>query len=310
MHFFVKFISTAAPERMKYSFRMVVRNFNPHERFVEVNDHIRLSLVHATTIFGREAWSGRNRIPWHRVFVIAETAGGIGGEVRDHSLKTKNLFPLKKGKMYFLPGGHDYEFVFNRGMRLLGFHFSLELFSGCDLLGHRTRPSEWELSAAELTVFDKALGHIKTVGDMVRLRGLLLTALGRLVDLKLEKTLSLFAARRKYKKVLDFLEKNGRAEMPVAEFARIAGVSAETFSREFSRDLGVPFKTFLTRSLFARASEALFGTDRKIREISHDLGFSSEFYFSRFIKKNSGLPPKEYRALARSKAGKKSVIYG
>lgn len=289
---------------------MPARNFEPHERFVEINNHIHLSLVHATTIFGKEAWSGRNRIPWHRVFLIAKASGEVGGQVRDHSLKTRNAFALKSGKFYFLPAGHDYEFVFHKGMRLLGFHFKLELFSSFDLLQDLVRSSEWEVAAGELASLDEALSSLKDLGGMARLRGLFLSALGRLVNLKPEKTLQLIAAQRKYEKVFEFAEKNCRAEMPIEAFARVAGVSAERFSRDFSRDLGLPFKTFLTRKLFMRASEALLGSDRKVREISHELGFSSEFYFSRFIKKNSGLPPTEYRAMARPKPGNRVALYG
>ncbi|MBL8993613.1 MAG: helix-turn-helix transcriptional regulator [Spirochaetia bacterium] len=288
---------------------MASSNFDSHERFVEINNHIHLSLVHATTIVGNESWSGRNRIPWHRIFLIAAAKGGIGGEVIDHSLKTKNSVSLKPGKMYFLPAGHDFEFAFHRGMRLLGFHFKLELFSGFDLLQNQTRSVSREIPAAELAGFDEALSNLKSIGDMAALRGLFLSTVGKLVGLRLERTLSLIAAHRKYRGVFDFLEKNCRAEIPVGRFARQAGLSVGKFSRDFSREIGIPFKTFLTRKLFARASEALLGSDQKVREISHDLGFSSEFYFSRFVKKHSGLPPTEYRAMARPKRGNKAGLY-
>jgi len=66
-------------------------------------------------------------------------------------------------------------------------------------------------------------------------------------------------------------------------------------SRNFRKDTGKTLKEFLHLHFARRAQDELLLTSKKVREISHDLGFSDEYYFSRFFKKEVDLSPQQYR---------------
>ncbi|NSW89572.1 MAG: helix-turn-helix transcriptional regulator [Firmicutes bacterium] len=44
-----------------------------------------------------------------------------------------------------------------------------------------------------------------------------------------------------------------------------------------------------------KAKEELLTSNSSIKEIAYKLKFSDEFYFSRFFKKHTGIPPSKYR---------------
>lgn len=83
--------------------------------------------------------------------------------------------------------------------------------------------------------------------------------------------------------------------MRVAELAKIARMPRETFTRRFTADTGITPKRFLDRQLLRRASELLRRPHTTAREVAAELEFSSEFVFSRFFRKQSGLSPGLYR---------------
>ena len=44
----------------------------------------------------------------------------------------------------------------------------------------------------------------------------------------------------------------------------------------------------------------LIDEERPIKEISSALGFANEYYFSRFFRKHTGVPPGQYRTTHKS----------
>ena len=83
----------------------------------------------------------------------------------------------------------------------------------------------------------------------------------------------------------------------VEELAAVRGMTRETFSRKFSASLGMTPKQFLTRTLLNRACALLLRGNRLAREVALELGFTNEFYFSRFFRKQTGIPPHRFRKI-------------
>ena len=77
----------------------------------------------------------------------------------------------------------------------------------------------------------------------------------------------------------------------------MAGMGSDTLSRRFSRDFGIPLKTFLMKELISVAERHLLGGDLSIREIAEKLEFSSEYYFSSFFKRMKGISPTIFRSM-------------
>ena len=75
----------------------------------------------------------------------------------------------------------------------------------------------------------------------------------------------------------------------------LCGSGRENFSRKFSDFFGMPPKQYLNNALLNRAVQMMLKTPLLSKEIAAELGFSNEFYFSRFFKKNMGLSPRTFK---------------
>ena len=85
------------------------------------------------------------------------------------------------------------------------------------------------------------------------------------------------------------------ATTTVNELAAMMDIRPETFSREFSRVFGISPKDYLQNLLTSHAITLLQQPNLSIKKISKTLGFSSEFYFSKFFKRRTGSSPANSR---------------
>ncbi|GGG65235.1 helix-turn-helix domain-containing protein [Paenibacillus radicis (ex Gao et al. 2016)] len=93
------------------------------------------------------------------------------------------------------------------------------------------------------------------------------------------------------KQAIHYMQNHYREEIRVDKLAELAGLHPTYFSQLFKRNLGKTPVSFLAHLRMNKAKEMLLQTDRSIREIAQDVGYSDEFYFSRRFKEMSGYSP-------------------
>ena len=72
-------------------------------------------------------------------------------------------------------------------------------------------------------------------------------------------------------------------------------ISPFYFSKVFKTQTGVTFTDYLTGVRVNKARELLEGTNKSMKEICSEVGYSDPNYFSRIFKKNTGVTPTEYK---------------
>ena len=78
-------------------------------------------------------------------------------------------------------------------------------------------------------------------------------------------------------------------------YARELGMNAAYVSALFSRAMGVPFKTYLTRLRLRKAKELLGDPAKTVSEVAYAVGYASENRFRLAFKKAIGLCPRLWR---------------
>ena len=84
------------------------------------------------------------------------------------------------------------------------------------------------------------------------------------------------------------------------QVAASVNLSPSHFSVVFGREIGESFKDYLTRVRIERAKELLRTTNMKCSEVAYQSGYNDPHYFSFVFRKNTGLPPQQFRQLPQA----------
>ncbi|QNL52468.1 helix-turn-helix domain-containing protein [Olivibacter sp. SDN3] len=103
---------------------------------------------------------------------------------------------------------------------------------------------------------------------------------------------------RKKPDLLNFksmLDTNFASSKSVSFYADRYGLSANAFNKKVKKYYGKAPSKLIRERLILEAKRLLHLTYKSIKEISAELGFEDEFYFSRYFKKEVGVSPKTFR---------------
>ena len=94
-----------------------------------------------------------------------------------------------------------------------------------------------------------------------------------------------------------YAEEHLDQSISVKKMAEVAGYHPSHFAKLFQEKLNISPVQFLIHKKVDYAVEQLTATTRPISEIAEALGFSSQFYFCNFFKKQTGMAPTAYRQI-------------
>ena len=94
-----------------------------------------------------------------------------------------------------------------------------------------------------------------------------------------------------------YVETHLNQQITVQQMAEAAGYHVSHFTRLFQSRMGISPGQFILQKKAETATQLLTSTDLPIASIADSLGFGSQFYFSNFFKKQTGMTPSSYRRL-------------
>ena len=97
------------------------------------------------------------------------------------------------------------------------------------------------------------------------------------------------------KKVCDYVEQNLSKDISLEMAADMAGVSSFYLSKLFKEEKGETFINFVSDKRLEKSCELLAQTELSIKEITAQVGYNDQNYYSRIFKSKYGFSPKEYR---------------
>ena len=98
------------------------------------------------------------------------------------------------------------------------------------------------------------------------------------------------------KKALEYIEENLSEDISLDSAAKVAGVSSFYLSKLFKEECGETFVNYISDRRLEKAKSLLSGTDFSVKEISAQVGYNDQNYFSKLFKGKFGLSPTEFRA--------------
>lgn len=95
-------------------------------------------------------------------------------------------------------------------------------------------------------------------------------------------------------RVKAWMAEHYREDLSIERLAGIAELSPNYFADLFKKTYGISALDMLLEIRMAKAKQLMLRSDRKLRDIAHEVGYEDEFYFSRKFKKLYQLSPSHY----------------
>ena len=255
-------------------------------------NRMRLQIHHFARGTYPEATGSPLALPLNRFFLPIDNPDGNDCTIQDANLTCC----LRPGCAYFIPSYHEARVKLSENLRFLSIQFTLECWEGVDLFSRCRAVREIENPRYR----ERAEEAFETENPFIAaslLRGVTQDFASELLAGMKESDLDFVTRFAEFLPELEYIRTRGTAMTTVEELAAVRGMTRETFSRKFSAALGMTPKQFLTRTLLNRACALLLRGNRLVREVAFELGFANEFYFSRFFRKQTGIPPHRFRKI-------------
>lgn len=101
---------------------------------------------------------------------------------------------------------------------------------------------------------------------------------------------------RKIEPALQYIAGQPVGTISVAELSHMCGMSVSGFRKVFHQEMNQSPAQYIQEQTLKRAMCLLSTSDLSISEIAYECGFKDAFYFSRFFRKMTDLPPTQWRS--------------
>lgn len=104
---------------------------------------------------------------------------------------------------------------------------------------------------------------------------------------------------RELEKILDLIEAPGAEPLNAKLLARQVGASSRQLRQAFKRQAGCSLHSHIAEARIRRAQALLLDTDKSLKVVAAEAGFSSPSYFAASFRQSVGCRPSEFRAAGR-----------
>lgn len=94
---------------------------------------------------------------------------------------------------------------------------------------------------------------------------------------------------------IEYMKLNLNKTLKIQDLAFKENLSVSRYSEIFKASTGQPPIHYFINLKIQKSCQLLYFTDRSVKEIAVEFGFSDQYYFSRVFKKFMGTPPSKYR---------------
>ena len=223
--------------------------------------------------------------PYTRLYYIVDGAGEIE--------TAQGRLTLEKDHLYLLPIGHYFSHWCEDHMQQLYFHVNLTNSYGADILRGINKVLSRKVDPSYI---QKLLALFET--DNFVARSYLKTLLqADIFTLLFEGGITIQNKQLSVpvQKALAFIEERLSASLSVKDVTQQVGIPGVTLCSKFKAEMGISIGKYIDSLVMHRAEVLLINTTLPLSDISEQLGFYDQFYFSRRFKEMYAVPPLKYR---------------
>lgn len=198
------------------------------------------------------------------------------------------------GNLYLLPKDVPISYYCPESMEQLYFHITLTNLEGVDILTNIPKvcqlPCSWELL--------NTLKDLHTSSDYCDLLEFKMLVTKTVIDCLHSTNLPPIATKSYSPDVLraiSYMQNNVNLQLTTNQISQAIFTSPNRLHKLFKAETGMTIGAYLDGLVFFRAAQLLIDPKQSIGEISRQLGFCDQYYFSRRFKNQFGQTPSEFR---------------
>ena len=247
------------------------------------NIHLDLLCVGYATV-GKEWCGNEKNSPFSFLYYITDGEADVITENKKIS--------LVPGNWYLLPSGCKFSYNCSKSMTQIYFHIKLCGEDKLDMLSVCREPIRMKADAD----FSNVIEYIEN-GDLTEglgAYGMLYSVLFEMLkenEITLKKTNLSPCVRL----AVEHINNNLLASLSTTEIAEKSLVAKSTLCKYFAKELQMSVQEYLYDLIFYKACQMLIADRMSIGQISLELGFCDQLYFSRKFRERYGISPREYR---------------
>lgn len=204
---------------------------------------------------------------------------------------------MKPGYMYLIPSGMHYSYYCKDHFRHLFFHLTMDTVIDYDFLS-RAKFTEQYISQDEI---NRIINLYKSESflDHLELKTIIYKSILSLLSLQTVPITFDVNLSKDVIATIEYVKKNLSVQLTAKQICENLYVSPNTLLKKFRNEVGTPLGHYIDKLIFFEATNKLTNTSLTIKEISDELGFCDQFYFSQRFKHVVGETPTTYRKLAK-----------
>lgn len=245
-------------------------------------------------VLSPDLWHAENVVsPYTRLYFVSE---GEGGYLRD----SRGTIKMHPNRIYLIPPMYRFDYGCTGKVRKIFFHINIIRADGFDVFRDFGMIGFIEDSqkVADAVRFYRE----KDVFSALGVKGVIFSTLAEIAE---EYGFGIgddFGAKYSEltKMMLAYVKEHLSASLTRSEIASHFGVSENTVSNYFKREVGMTVRRYVEELVFAEAQKKLAYSSKTIGEISDELGFCDRFYFSRRFGQLFFCPPSDFRRKSQS----------
>lgn len=224
--------------------------------------------------------------PFSRLYYILDGEGQL--------LLDGQSMPLKAGNVYLLPAGLIYGYDCPHFMEQLFFHINYTYLNGIDLFLDCRKVCERALTSQEMQQL-RQLYLSEQLPDACLLKALLLKELSGFISAAQVKEAHTRNLSPLVERMFYLAQNPVHVKNRVSTLAKQLHVAPSTLSKHFHQETGMTPGEYMEQLIINRACSLLLTEDYSIARIAEELGFSDQFYFTKYFKRQMFISPSEYR---------------
>lgn len=201
---------------------------------------------------------------------------------------------LSPGNIYIIPAGVMFEFWCDSEMEKFFYHINIprynqyDIFDGCKkciILHNRAKEIE------------KAVAYCQenTVSAAIALKEQLYRLVLQAIDAGGIDAGNIENYSNSIKIAVSYIHSELNANLTIEAIAQRVGMTPLSLQKRFRQEIGIPLRRYINDQIMIAAEQAIWRKNLTINQISEQLGFCDQFYFSRRFKQYFGIAPAAYR---------------